>query len=416
MPDRIDQIQLICGIGNLQSEINIFVKMNYLRLFKYLTVDPVSLSVKARFLSLMACFCSILFIAFITSIFFPWPGYPMLVASMGASSIILFFIPGSPLAQPWPFVGGQLVSATVGVFCAQNIVEIPIAAAAAVGGSVLMMLLLRCMHPPAAATSLTPVTAGYAITSLGYSFVFVPVAVNVAGMLLLTFYFNRLLMARDYPSLMPEQKKQAQRAVDRASGQQIGFSAGDLEQALEESDVFIDMTHAELSHLLTRAEINTFKRIKGPVLCAHVMHTEFETVEFDTEVEEAWKRLCANSMKAMPVIDRARRVTGIVTRNDFFNCMDLTVYSDLQDKFRRFIHRTPGLQATKPESIGQIMSHPAVTLPDSAHIAELIPLMSVRGFRQIPIVNSERRLVGMVYQEDLIAGLYNEELILHHSA
>ncbi len=35
----------------------------------------------------------------------------MIVASMGASAIILFFIPSSPLAQPWPFVGDQLISA-----------------------------------------------------------------------------------------------------------------------------------------------------------------------------------------------------------------------------------------------------------------------------------------------------------------
>jgi CBS domain-containing membrane protein len=49
-------------------------------------------------------------------------------------------------------------------------------------------------------------------------------------------------------------------------------------------------------------------------------------------------------------------------------------------------------------------------LPESTHIAELIPLMSNLGYRQIPIVNKENRLVGMVYQANLIAALYNESL------
>jgi CBS domain-containing membrane protein len=34
--------------------------------------------------------------------------------------------------------------------------------------------------------------------------------------------------------------------------------------------------------------------------------------------------------------------------------------------------------------------------------------MSNKGHRQIPIVNNENRLVGMVYQANLIAALYNE--------
>ena len=72
-----------------------------MRFFKYFTIDPVNLSIKAKLLSLLACFGSIFFIALVTKVISPWAGYPMIVASMGASAIILFFIPSSPLAQPW---------------------------------------------------------------------------------------------------------------------------------------------------------------------------------------------------------------------------------------------------------------------------------------------------------------------------
>lgn len=187
--------------------------MKIFHFFKYLTVDPVSFSLKAKILSLIACFCSIFFIALITKIATPWPSYPMIVASMGASAIILFFIPGSPLAQPWPVIGGQLVSATIGVYCALNITDISTAAASAVGGSILMMLLMRCLHPPAAATSLTPIMAGAPITSLGYSFVLVPVAINVISMLILAIIINRWVLARDYPSPLPVKKHNKQQSV-----------------------------------------------------------------------------------------------------------------------------------------------------------------------------------------------------------
>ena len=384
--------------------------MEIFQFFKHLTIDPVNLSLKAKLLSLIACFCSIFFIALITKVVSPWPGYPMIVASMGASAIILFFIPGSPLAQPWPFVGGQLVSAVVGVTCALNISETSTAAATAVGGSVLMMLFMRCLHPPAAATSLTPIMAGTSITSLGYSFVLVPIAVNVATMLLLAIIINRWVMDRDYPSPLPVKKKIDQRHTVLEPSHQIGFSEQDLSLALKDSDVFIDMTHAELSHLLTQVEMNAFKRIKGDILCADIMIKDVTAVEYGTEVEEAWELMRCNRLKAMPVVDRARRVIGIITWHDFFKFVDLNVYESFQEKFRTFIRRTADMTASKPEAVGLIMTRSVITLPETAQIADLISLMSIQGHRQIPIVNSKQRLVGMVYQANLIAALYNKEL------
>lgn len=384
--------------------------MNIRSGFRYLTIDPVNLSTKARVISLLACFCSIFFIALITRVVSPWPANPMIIASMGASAIILYFIPGSPLAQPWPFVGGQLVSAVVGMACALNITDISTAAATAVGGSVLLMLVLRCLHPPGAATSLAPIMAGSSITSLGYSFVLVPVAINVLIMLVLAIIINRWVMDRPYPSPLPVKKQKRQRHVMTEPIHHIGFSEQDLNTALTESDVFIDMTHAELSHLFTQVEMNAFKRIKGDVVCSDIMIKDVTTVEFGTEVEQAWQLMREQKLKAMPVVDRANRVIGIITWNDFFKFVDLNAYQSFQDKFRSFIRRTADVTASKPEAAGLIMTSSVTTLAETTHIADLITLMSAQGHRQIPIVNSEQRLVGMVYQANLIAALYNEQL------
>jgi len=383
--------------------------MNLFHILKFIAIDPVNMSVKAKLLSLLACFCSIFFIALVTKIVFPWPGYPMIIASMGASAIILFFIPGSPLAQPWPFVGGQLVSAVVGITCAINITETSTAAATAVGVSGLLMLLMRCMHPPGAATSLAPIMAGSSITSLGYSFVIVPVGINVLSMLVLAVVINRWVMKRDYPSPLPK-KKQTKSFTVKEPGRHIGFSEQDLALALDDSDVFVDMTHADLSVLLTQVESNAFKRIKGQILCSDIMVKDVITVEYGTEVEQAWEIMRSRKLKALPVIDRGRRVIGIITWNDFFKFIDLSVYGSFQEKIRTFIRRTADVSTTKPESVGYIMSSTVETLTDTTHIAELISLMSTQGHRQIPIVDSERRLVGMVYQANLIAALYNEQL------
>jgi CBS domain-containing membrane protein len=314
------------------------------------------------------------------------------------------------LAQPWSFAGGQIISAAVGMVCALNISETSTAAATAVGASIFLMLVFRCLHPPAAATSLSPIMAGTSLTSLGYSFVLIPVAINVFTLLILAIVINRWVMERNYPSPLPVEKKQQQRHTISEPSHQIGFVEQDFSQAIKDSDIFVNMTYSELSILLTQVEKNAFKRIKGRLLCADIMVQEVMSVEYGTELEEAWGIMRKHHLKAMPVIDKARRVIGIITWNDFFKGIDLAAYDSFQDNFRHFIRRTPNMSATKPEAVGLIMTPSVTTLLDTTHIADLIPLMSTLGHRQIPVVNNEQRLVGMVYQANLIAALYNEQL------
>ena len=380
-------------------------------LFRFLTIDPVNLTLKAKAYSIIACFCSIFFVALISRIVEPGPEFPIIVASMGASAVILFFIPNSPLAQPWPFMGGQLCSAVVGITCALHINETASASAVALGSAVLIMIILRCLHPPAAATSLAPIMAGHSITSLGYDFVIQPVAINVCFMMFLAIFINRWVLKLNYPSPFPV-KNTLQEESNKLNepSLNIGISEADLEKALTDLDVFVDMTHSDLSKIITLSEMNTFKRIRGDLCCADIMMKDVMSVEFGTEVEDAWQMMYTHNLKAVPVIDKSRRIIGIITWHDFFKNIDLNVYDGLQHTFRNFIRRTAKVSASKPEAVGQIMSAHVVVLPGDAHIVELIPLMSFHGHRQIPIVNTEKRLLGMVYQANLIAAIYNTSL------
>lgn len=383
--------------------------MNLKQFLRFITVDPVNLSIKGKLLSVISSFIAILIVAWITQKSGVNTAYPIIVASMGASAVILFIMPGSPLAQPWPLVGGHLVSAVIGITCAQLFADTIVASACASGGSVLAMLLLRCLHPPGAATALTPIIAGDPVNFMNYSFVLMPVGINVAIMLVMAIAINRWVLRHEYPTVShsADNNKHKHSAIIQPS-QRTGISEQDLEQALENMDMFMDVSTGDLSKLLTEAQMQSFKRYRGNTTCADIMVKNILSVEYGTEVEEAWKIMQSEKLKAMPVIDRARRVIGIITWNDFFKFINVGANETFQEKFRAFIRRTPDVSTAKPESVGHIMTSSVSVLPESTHIADLIPLMSHQGYRQIPIVNSENRLVGMVYQANLIAALYNE--------
>jgi CBS domain-containing membrane protein len=377
--------------------------------FQFITVDPVNLSIKGKLLSVLASFIAILVIAWVTQKVGVGSAYPIIVASMGASVVILFILPSSPLAAPWPLVGGQLVSAAIGVACAQMIADTVLASGCAVGASILAMLLLRCLHPPGAATALTPVISSAPDHLLDYSFVLMPVGVNVAVMLFMAVAINRWILRYGYPTAIPlaDKNKRGHSALIQPS-QRTGISAQDVELALENMDRFMDVSAGDLSKLLTDAQMQSFKRYQGNISCADIMVKPILTVEYGTEVQEAWKTMHDGKLNALPVIDRAHRVIGIITWNDFFKFVDVEANETFAEKFKAFVRRTPDVTTEKPEAVGHIMASPVSVMPENSHIAELIPLMADQGYRQVPIVNDENRLVGMVYQANLIAALYNK--------
>ncbi|TIW91367.1 MAG: hypothetical protein E5V59_20545, partial [Mesorhizobium sp.] len=96
------------------------------------------------------------------------PHVPLLVAPMGASAVLLFAVPASPLAQPWSIIGGNTISALVGVIVAHFIHETALASGIAVALAIAAMSFTRCLHPPGGAAALTAVLGGPAVISAGF--------------------------------------------------------------------------------------------------------------------------------------------------------------------------------------------------------------------------------------------------------
>ncbi len=109
-------------------------------------------------------------------------GTGLLVASMGASAVLIFCVPEGPLSKPWSVLGGQVSSAFVGVSLSLLLGDSTLAAALAVGIAIFVMQFLRCVHPPGGATALSAVVGG-AGSQMGYAFVVAPVLINVVTML-----------------------------------------------------------------------------------------------------------------------------------------------------------------------------------------------------------------------------------------
>ena len=330
---------------------------------------------------------------------------PLLIAPMGASAVLLFAVPSSPLAQPWSIIGGNLISAFIGVSCASWLSNPLLAAGLAVGLSILAMASLRCIHPPSGAVALTSVLGGPAVTAAGYHFLLTPVALNSAVLTLAAIAYNNLTK-RTYPHPQHSHAAVSHHTADRSPLERLGVHREDLDAILGQYGQVLDVARDDLEGLFQRAEMHAYHRRFGEITCADIMSRDVVTVEFGTALQEAWSLLRSHDIRALPVLDRARRVIGMVSDLDFMVSADLDLYDDLRSRFRRMIRRPMSDYASRPEVVGQIMPRGVRTMTESTHIVELVPLMADTGLRHVAIVDDERRLSGIISQSDLIAALY----------
>lgn len=172
-------------------------------------------------------------------------GAAMLIASMGASAVLLFAVPHGTLSQPWAVVGGHLVSAFVGVTCARMIPDPMLAAACAVGVAIGAMHYLRAIHPPGGATALTAVIGGPQVASLGYGFVLHPVLINALILIAIAIAYNAAFTWRRYPSAWG--RAQATREIIPPGAEDMTHA--DFTAALSRIGTFVDVSEEEFVRL-----------------------------------------------------------------------------------------------------------------------------------------------------------------------
>jgi CBS domain-containing membrane protein len=322
---------------------------------------------------------------------------PWLMAPLGASAVLVFALPAGPMAQPWAVVGGNILSALVGIAGVHGVHLLgfaEVAAALAVGTAIALMMMLRCLHPPGGATALMMVLGGIGDPM----FAVYPVLVNSVFLVLAGILYNNAT-GRPYPHM---QLSPGNSAPSSASERVLD---ADLDTVLRHYNQVLDVSRDDLKALLVQTQLRAYDRKLAEVRCADIMSRDLVTVEFGTPLQEAWALLRERRIKALPVVDRTYRIAGIVTLADFMRAAELDRYEGLGGKLRQLLRTTASVYSDKPEVVGQIMTRNVRVAGMQRHLVELLPLFGSTGHHHIPIIGEGERLVGMITQSDLVAAL-----------
>lgn len=217
--------------------------MSFKEVLKIIGAESRGIGHAEKFISAIGGFIGIALTMWISFHYLGTPGAALLIASMGASAVLLFAVPHSPLAQPWPVIGGHTVAALIGVTCAQSIHSPLFAAPLSVALAIITMHYLRCLHPPGGGTVLAAVIGGTDIHALGYQFVLTPVLLNAIILLLSAIIVNYAFPWRRYPAYF--KKRPAKNKT-----QKIGtLTHDDFEYAIKEIGSYIDIDEDDLAKI-----------------------------------------------------------------------------------------------------------------------------------------------------------------------
>jgi len=218
----------------------------------FLAIEPDSVSITEKLVASLGGLIGITLISMISFQVTGASGSALIVPSMGASAVLVFAVPHGKLSQPWALIGGNLISALVGVTCYKLVPDAFLAAGLAVGLAIGMMHLFGCIHPPGGATALAAVIGGPAIHSLGYGYVLMPILLNVSIIFMVAIVFNNFFPWRRYPSAammrFTDQKKPKASQPETNSANLVDKQA--IEKAVADMDLVMDVTTEDLQRVI----------------------------------------------------------------------------------------------------------------------------------------------------------------------
>lgn len=361
------------------------------------TFKPLTLNIAPREALRAACgaFLAIMLVMLIGQLLVGQSTTTTLIGALGASSVLAFLTPGTPLAHPWSLLSGNLLAAALAITAGYWIDDNLLRLGATLASCMLCLLALRCLHPPSCALAVTISLNDALVQQWGYSLLG-PVALYSLLLLAAALVYNNLTGQR-YPRQPLPTLRNRHLTSDLPSWQRTQLQEQDLQQALHEFGRYVDVRIEDLVELLQLTEQQAFSRMSSNLTAASIMSRDVVTAGPQMSIEFAWAMLAKHKLEALPVVDAERKLVGIVTLVDFLN----------QKSFARMPRRRWNLtRGSRRRPLERIMTSPVVSAREHTCLMELVLLLSRHSLHHLPVVDDHQQVIGIISQTDLINALY----------
>ncbi|WBU60673.1 HPP family protein [Paracoccus albus] len=310
-----------------------------------------------------------------------------LIAPFGATSVLVFAAPNSPLAQPWPAIVGNTASALVAIgICtflpAEPLLSVPLS----VGLAILVMAVLRATHPPGGAVAMTVALGAENILPIGFSFAFVPVMTGTMTLVITAAVYAHLT-GRRYP-FRQFGETNPHGTHDPVPVERLGLTEDELVDILTRYRQSLNLGVEDLARLIGAAELQAAAHLVGPQTADAIMSRDLVSVSPDTPINDVAALFLRHGFTSLPVVDGNGEFRGLILQLQMIRA---------------------SYAGASPTTAASIMDTSVSVAAPGTPIAALLPNLASNGMDAIPILDGSR-IVGVVTQTDLISALARHSL------
>lgn len=143
---------------------------------------------------------------------------------------------------------------------------------------------------------------------------------------------------------------------------------------------------------------------------AKFMHTHVITALPTTLLPKLWTLISHKHIHSLPIIDEKKRVVGVVAKEDFLAKLYPSyvegeeIPADSDDELLEKLERLKKLTASDIMKTNVIFTRP------QTNVMRALSRMIVRKVRQLPVLDDDDRLIGMLSKSDVFAGFFKKKL------
>ena len=323
-------------------------------------------------------------------------GLGWLIAPFGASAVLVFAVPNSPLAQPWSVVIGNTLSAVVALAVLAALPQSDWVVALAVGLAIAAILAARALHPPGGAVALLVALGGNA----GWLETVGTIAVGSCLLVGIGILWNRAV-GRTYPFRHFAQPG-PHGTTDPTPEARIGLDPATLATILEEYRQSANVGVADLARLVGAAEQAAAARRMEGFTAADIMSRDLVTVGPDAPLAQVADLFRTRGFTSLPVVEDDR-LLGLIFQIDLIRRAREDAFRQHHSLIRALAHLIDS-HRKRPPKASEIMETGTPRISPDTPVGAILPLLSDGGAEAVAVVDGPR-VVGIVTRTDLVSAL-----------
>lgn len=192
------------------------------------------------------------------------------------------------------------------------------------------------------------------------------------------------------------------RKISLASREPLPLGREDIYRGMEEIGAYLDVTPRDFQEIYAHAYKIARTRLLSSITAGDIMHVPALCVAEEQTVRDLVVFLDDRRISGAPVVDAGGRIAGVVSESDVVRFVGggetVTVMHLLHTLMRQGCAGGADLETP----IGSIMTRDSVTVGEGVHLGDMLELLRTRRINRIPVVDAERRPVGIVSRTDII--------------